>query len=68
MLQYNAAGGQFCEGCGPECLSDTLCGARTVVQVRMTQLLSDISLKIKEFAMRTIPETNKKVDIQAWPL
>lgn len=40
------------------------CGNGTTVQVKMAKLPSDINLKIDEYAMRFITDSNKKVDVR----
>ncbi len=40
------------------------CRNSTVVQVKMAKLPSDINLKIDEFAMRSVTDSNKKVDVR----
>ncbi|ABS54795.1 O-phosphoseryl-tRNA(Cys) synthetase [Methanoregula boonei 6A8] len=40
------------------------CGTGTQVQVKMAKHPGDINLKIEEYAMRTITDTKKKVDVR----
>ncbi|PKG31434.1 MAG: O-phosphoserine--tRNA ligase, partial [Methanoregula sp.] len=40
------------------------CGMGTTIQVKMAKLPSDINLKVEEYAMRTITDTKKKVDVR----
>ncbi len=40
------------------------CKKSTVVQVKMAKLPSDINLKIDEFAMRSVTDNKKKVDVR----
>lgn len=40
------------------------CGQGTTVQVKMAKLPSDINLQIKEFAMRSITDAKKKIDVR----
>lgn len=40
------------------------CGNATTVQVKMAKLPSDINLKIEEYAMRSVTDSKKKVDVR----
>lgn len=40
------------------------CGQGTTVQVKMAKLPSDVNLKVAEYAMRSITDTKKKVDVR----
>jgi O-phosphoseryl-tRNA synthetase len=40
------------------------CGAGRTVQVKIAKLPSDINLKIEEYAMRSITDTKKRVDVR----
>jgi O-phosphoseryl-tRNA synthetase len=40
------------------------CGKSATVQVKMAKLPSDINLKIEEYAMRSITDNNRKVDVR----
>jgi O-phosphoseryl-tRNA synthetase len=40
------------------------CGRSTIVQVKMAKLPSDINLKIEDYAMRSVTDSNKKVDVR----
>jgi O-phosphoseryl-tRNA synthetase len=40
------------------------CGRSTTVQVKMAKLPSDVNLRVAEYAMRSITDTKKKVDVR----
>lgn len=40
------------------------CGGGTTVQVKMAKLPSDVNLKVAEFAMRSVTDRKKKVDVR----
>ena len=40
------------------------CGQGTTVQVKMAKLPSDVNLKVAEFAMRSVTDRKKKVDVR----
>ena len=40
------------------------CGGGTTVQVKMAKLPSDVNLKVAEYAMRSITDTKRKVDVR----
>lgn len=40
------------------------CGQGTTVQVKMAKLPSDVNLRVAEYAMRSITDTTKKVDVR----
>jgi len=42
----------------------TRCGKPVHVQVKMAKLPSDINIKIEEYVMRTVTDSNKKVDLR----
>jgi O-phosphoseryl-tRNA synthetase len=40
------------------------CGQGTTVQVKMARLPSDVNLRVAEYAMRSVTDTKKKVDVR----